>query len=116
MPAEVFLCLSSSGSYHPFQPGLKRLLRRALCWPCKPCFKGCSRDRMGRLRVLHPDINRDVVSKALVDVQRLEPKHSRLIERFCGYLGRMSDALIVLVGNDARAEVAHGMSLSNFAF
>jgi hypothetical protein len=63
---------------------------------------------MRRLRVFHPDINRDVVSEALVDVQRLEPKHGRLIERCCGYLSGVSDALIVLVGNDARAELAHG--------
>jgi hypothetical protein len=66
---------------------------------------------MRRLRVFHPDINRDVVSEALVDVQSLEPKHGRLIERFCGYLGRMSDALIVLVGNDAGAKLAHGNEL-----
>ena len=51
-------------------------------------LQGLSRDRMRRLRVFHPDINRDVVSEALVDIQRLEPKHGRLIERFRGYLGR----------------------------
>jgi hypothetical protein len=66
---------------------------------------------MRRLRVFHPDINGDVVSETLVDVQRLEPKHGRLLESFCGYLGGMPDALIVLVGNDAGAEVAHGNEL-----
>ena len=71
---------------------------------------------MRRLRVFHPDINGDVVSEALVDVQRLEPKHGRLVESLCGYLGGMSDALIVLVGNDAGAELAHGNELINFRF
>ena len=56
---------------------------------------------------LHSDISRDVVSEALDDVQRLESKHGRLVERFCCYLGGMSDALILLVGND-RAELAYG--------
>jgi len=69
--------------------------------PAAPAkFQGPDRPRYRarRLRVLHPDIYRDVAGERVVGVERFQPQDRGLVERI-----RVSGAQIVLVGDDAGA-------------